>query len=165
MKARKWFFALGQSHEARRMPYALCVAALKLNALPHWVKQAYSAGRLSVMHGGFGKRISAQIEFVRNLPAEAVRADDAAMAAMRKALAVPEHLLTGSEFTVHGLEAQMRVYDPEATVSLGAEVNSVDVLTTLHPQIVQDMVPLGVKVNQRYRGAVPMVRIEQVLVR
>lgn len=58
MKARTWFHALGQSHEARCMPYALCVASMKLDALPHWVKQAYSAGRLSVRHAGFAAMLT-----------------------------------------------------------------------------------------------------------
>jgi hypothetical protein len=157
MKARKWFFALGQSHEARRMPYALCVGVLKLNTLPHWVKQAYSAGRLSVPQSGF--RVH--------------------MAQMAQAFAMPhlhklkasfdyehyEKTLRASVFTAQDLQDRMRLYDPEATASEGVQLNTVDVLTTLHPHIVQDMVPLGVKVNQRYRGSVPMVRIEQVLVR
>lgn len=50
MKARVWFHALGQSHEARHVPYILQRKAMQ--PWPLWAKQAYCAGRMSVPNAG-----------------------------------------------------------------------------------------------------------------
>lgn len=46
MKARARFYAMGQSHEARKVPYP--TQRPHMSTWPHWAKRAYCAGRMSV---------------------------------------------------------------------------------------------------------------------
>lgn len=62
MKARTWFHALGQSHEARRVPYIL--QRKSMQPWPLWAKRAYCAGRLSVQHERFGDRVAAATDLI-----------------------------------------------------------------------------------------------------
>jgi hypothetical protein len=63
VKARTWFYALGQSHEARGLRG---LTALGLDKAPDWAMLAYNAGRLSVQCAGFGQRLSRLSAMVGN---------------------------------------------------------------------------------------------------
>lgn len=160
MKARIWFHALGQSHEARGVPYI--PQRIGMQAWPHWAKQAYCAGRLSVQHAGFGERLT---RTPRNLRAPAhpevvVITKDSIASYVQHALERKSQTLRNL-LTIKGLERELRALDPEATARLVSdEYETIEVVSTIHPEVVRAMVPLSVKVNCRYRGTVKQIVIE-----